>query len=205
MTVAIPPTFGTSLFRFTHNQPHNGWLRVNLEWEQSFRWWGGKNLCERKNALGYVAKKSGTRPLQSFSCFFLFRGNLLFRLIRFFLFFLRSRIKPGGYHNDAVTLLTTFWIRPFFRPEVAYNGNQLSFFQYIEGIHRFILSPGFNPNESGNIRGFSTCLVCTADRDREACNAGCLKTTDFRILTDKTCHCEWIFNLFHISDFLEVN
>ena len=123
-----PATFGTSLFRFTHNQPHNGWLRVNLEWEQSFRWRGGKNLCERKNALGYVAKKSGTRPLQSFSCFFLFRGNLLFRLIRFFLFFLRSRIKPGGYHNDAVTLLTTFWIRPFFRPEVAYNGNQLSFF-----------------------------------------------------------------------------
>jgi hypothetical protein len=24
MTIAIPPTFGTSLFRFTHNQPHSG-------------------------------------------------------------------------------------------------------------------------------------------------------------------------------------
>jgi len=24
MTIAIPPTFGTSLFWFTHNQPHSG-------------------------------------------------------------------------------------------------------------------------------------------------------------------------------------
>ena len=104
MTIAIPPTFGTSLFWFAHNQPHSGWLRANREWEQSFRWRGGwgRILRERKNTLGYVAKKSGTRPLQSFACFFLFRDSLLFRLIRFFFFFFRSRIKLGGYHHNAV-------------------------------------------------------------------------------------------------------
>lgn len=128
MTIAIPTTLGTSLFWFAHNQPHSGWLRTNREWEQSFRWRGGwgRILRERKNVLGYIAK-SGTRPLQSFAGFFLFRNNLTFRLIRFFFFF-RSRIKLGGYHNDAVTLLPTFWIRPFFRLEVAFNGYQLTFF-----------------------------------------------------------------------------
>lgn len=130
MTIAIPPTFGTSLFWFAHNQPHSGWLRVNRKWEQSFRWRGGwgRILRERKNTLGYVAKKSGTRPLQSFACFFLFRDSLLFRLIRFFFFFFRSRIKLGGYHHNAVTLLPTFRIRPFFRLKVAFNGYQLTFF-----------------------------------------------------------------------------
>ena len=142
------------------------------------------------SCLGYIAKKSGTRPLQLFACFFLFRDSLLFRLIRFFFFFFRSRIKLGGYHHNAVTLLSTFRIRPFFRLKVAFNGYQLTFFQYIEGIQCFILSPGFNPHESGNIRGFFTCLVCTADRDRKACYACCFKTTDFCILTDKTCYCE---------------
>ena len=103
----------------------------------------------------------------------------LCRLFRSLLLF-DGRVELDGHHHDAVAFRAV--IIPFFRLEVALDGEHSAFGQDVERPGILVSAPCLDIHKGGNAVGFLTVLLLSAYCQRETCDTGVGELADFSVL-----------------------